>query len=138
MILVIFQKKITFQHFFSFHTHMWKFESHLSVIFVKSHEWNSLYGIEMVWLISNIWLSISSSLAIIWIVFKIYFHFELQCYEYCILKTIISFEFYFFWVLNYFIMNTMNFLKNLTWWKFKHIQIWNVEVVGCDNIFCSL
>jgi hypothetical protein len=59
-----------------------------------------------------LWILYSKNNNFFW---KFYFlGFEVLCYEYNELK------------------------KKLAWWKFEHIQIWNVEVVGCDNIFCPL
>jgi hypothetical protein len=51
-ILVIFQMKLIFQRiFFSQHSYVWLNKKPHQDIFVKSHEWNFSYGIEMVQLI---------------------------------------------------------------------------------------
>jgi len=48
IIFVIFQMKINFQQFVFQHSYVCLNEKPLQMLFVKSHEWNFSYGIEMV------------------------------------------------------------------------------------------
>jgi hypothetical protein len=79
-IFVIFQMIVFFQK-----THLRLFEWKTSS---KCFLWNHMNGtlhIELKWdneLICNIWLSISSNLVIVWMVFEIYLHFAIYRYDY--------------------------------------------------------
>jgi hypothetical protein len=74
IILVIFQIKVIFQqNVFFKHTYVHLNEKLVQMFFVKSHESNFSIVIEMV----QCNRSISSSFAIIWIIFKVYLHFTI-------------------------------------------------------------
>jgi hypothetical protein len=81
-IIVFFQQTFMFSHIYVYLNE--KSHSHS---FVKSHWWNFSYRIEMgQW----IWLSISSSLVIVWMVFEVYLHFAVYHDDYKIFINIIS------------------------------------------------
>jgi hypothetical protein len=74
------------------HTYMFIWMKNLiQMFFVKSHEWNFSYKIEMGHL-CNIWLNTSSHLVIVWMVFEVYLHFAIYCDNYNFLMMNIFFK----------------------------------------------
>jgi hypothetical protein len=66
-------------------THLRLFECKTSSICFLWNHMNGTFHIELKWdneFICNIWLSTSSNLVIVWMVFKVYFHFAIYWYNY--------------------------------------------------------
>jgi hypothetical protein len=84
-ILIIFQHDSVFSKNFYVFTHLCLFEWKTSSICFLWNQMNGTIDIELKWdneFICNIWLSTSLSLVIIWMVFKVYFHFVLYWWDY--------------------------------------------------------
>jgi len=72
----IFGMKINFQQIFFNKIMLIWLKNLIQIFFVKSHEWNFSYEIEMVQS-THIWLNTSSNVVIIWNIFRIYLHFTI-------------------------------------------------------------
>jgi hypothetical protein len=77
--MIMFFQQLLCLHMFMF---VWM-KNLIQIYFVKSHEWNSSYKLK--WdneFICNIWLSTSSNLVIVWMVFEVYLHFAVYRDDY--------------------------------------------------------
>jgi hypothetical protein len=120
IIIVTFQMTIFSTHIYVF-THLCLFEWKTSFICFLWNHMNGILHITMKWdneLICNIWLSTSSSLIIVWMVFEVYLHFAIYHDNYKFFTNIffnhlisiskwIFFHKFIIWVFNYLIPSTI-------------------------------